>query len=1081
MRIIVAASLLLLGICPLALVQEKSAATPKEGILPVGADGKPLNLDFETGTLKDWTAEGEAFRDQPIKGDTVFPRRSDNKSQHQGNYWIGGYERRGDKPQGTLTSVPFKVTHPWASFLVGGGPHLETCVELVRKDTGKVFHRASGYEEENLRREVVDLKPHMDKEIFIRLVDRHSGHWGHINFDDFRFHSDKPDFPKRPTVQPPPPLDNYKYAGLPPKKAAEVMTVPEGFNVTLFAGEPDVVQPVAMCLDDRGRVWVAEGHCYPIRRKAKGPNSPFVADGVQGDRIGIFEDTDGDGTFDKKTVFMEGLNLVSGIEVGFGGVWIGAAPYLMFIPAKDDKPAGPPQILLDGWHYEDTHETLNAFTWGPDGWLYGCHGGFTHSLVGKPGTLPEKRTPINAGIWRYHPTRHEFEVFAHGTSNPWGLDFNEYGDCFVEACVIPHLFHIVQGGRYNRQAGQHFNPYTYADIQTIADHRHYVGPNPHGGNNRSDSMGGGHAHCGLMCYLGGTWPKEYHSKLFMGNVHGRRINVDVLTPQGSGYVASHGNDFLIANDAWARFINLKYGPDGNVYLIDWYDKQICHLPQPEVWDRTNGRIYKISHNDAKPVKGVDLSKCTDEELVKYQLHENDWYARTARRLLQERAARQNPDAAQRESMRKARVAAANITDQDPNPRNRLRGLFAFQVTGGLNTVRTSAGLADHDEHVRAWTVQFVMEDEKEAKDWLDKLTELAGKDPSQVVRRALASGLQRLPLERRWELYTTLVRHPEDVRDPNLPYLYWYAAEPLATLNANRALHESSHSVNPQLLEFMARRVAAIGTPEALAEVVGRLGNTDHVEKQLAILRGTNDALKGKRNVAMPVGWDKAYEGLAKSASAEVRGQAMALGVVFGDKTVLATLRKMAADPNTELFSRADALGVLIQARDAEVVPVLQKLVTHPQLRTAAIRGLAAFDDAKTPGAILAEYPNFTLAEKRDALATLAARVGFAKELMNAIGAKKLPAADIPAEIVRQLRGYQDASLDKQIADLWGVVRESPAERKALIASWKKRLTASTAPPGDVNLGRAVFAKTCLNCQKRYAVGGKGGPAITAE
>ena len=138
-----------------------------------------------------------------------------------------------------------------------------------------------------------------------------------------------------------------------------------------------------------------------------------------------------------------------------------------------------PQVLLDGWGQHDTHETLNSFTWGPDGWLYGCHGVFTHSRVGKPGTPDSKRTPINAGIWRYHPTRHVFEVFAHGTSNPWGIDFDARGQLIITACVIPHLYHMIQGGRYERQGGQHFNPYTYDDIKTIADHRHYLGANPH--------------------------------------------------------------------------------------------------------------------------------------------------------------------------------------------------------------------------------------------------------------------------------------------------------------------------------------------------------------------------------------------------------------------------------------------------------------------------------------------------------------------------------------------------------------------------------------------------------------------------
>src|ERR1700677_4129935 len=209
-------------------------------VLPVGADGKPLNLDFETGTLKDWTAEGKAFEGQPIKGDTVHPRRNDSKRQHQGQYWTGGFDRFGDKPQGTLTSVPFKITHPWGSFLVGGGPWPETCVELVRADTKEVFSRTSGAEEENLHRVAVDLSSVVGKEIFIRLVDKHSGGWGHINFDDFRFHSDKPNFLDRPKAEPPTPADTYKFAGLSPQDAAKAMTVPEGFKVTLFAGEPDV-------------------------------------------------------------------------------------------------------------------------------------------------------------------------------------------------------------------------------------------------------------------------------------------------------------------------------------------------------------------------------------------------------------------------------------------------------------------------------------------------------------------------------------------------------------------------------------------------------------------------------------------------------------------------------------------------------------------------------------------------------------------------------------------------------------------------------------------------------------------------
>ncbi|HKA07798.1 MAG TPA: PVC-type heme-binding CxxCH protein, partial [Gemmataceae bacterium] len=694
---------LLIGVLSVLFVSLPFAKAADEGVLPVGADGKPLNFDFETGTLKDWTAEGDAFKNQPIKGDTVHPRRGDMYSRHQGQYWIGGFERFGDKPTGTLTSVPFKVTHRWASFLVGGGPWKETCVELLHEK--EVFHRASGMEEEDMRREVVDLIKYMGKEIQIRLVDNHTGHWGHINFDDFRFHAEKPSFPARPKKAAPGPMDVYKNAGLTPEKAAAAMTVPEDFKVTLFAGEPDVMQPIAFAIDDRGRLWVAEAFIYPKRHPSPGPLLP-EAERKKGDRIVIFEDTDGDGKFDKKTTFIEGLNLVSGIEIGFGGVWVGAAPYLLYIPILEGDKPGDIKILLDGWHYEDTHETLNTFCWGPDGWLYGCHGVFTHSRVGKPGTPDEQRIPINAGIWRYHPTKHVFEIFAEGTSNPWGLDYNENGEFFIEACVIPHCFHIIQGARYLRQAGNHFNPYTYADIGTIADHLHYVGATPHGGNNRSDSAGGGHAHCGLMCYLGGAWPEKYKGQLFMGNIHGRRINMDILKPKGSGYVASHGPDFLLANDEWARFINLKYGPDGNVYLIDWYDKQACHLPQPEVWDRTNGRIYKISYRGTKPVTGIDLQKCTDEELVKYQLHENEWYARHARRVLQERAAKADDHQAYGEKIAKL---CGDLPIEKRNVVINLRVLLAIHASGGLNLPDVmQSWLAtedeDKDEIERSWLI-----------------------------------------------------------------------------------------------------------------------------------------------------------------------------------------------------------------------------------------------------------------------------------------------------------------------------------------------------------------------------------------
>jgi putative membrane-bound dehydrogenase-like protein len=1049
-----------------------------DGILPKSADGRSLNFDFETGDLRDWKVEGAAFADQPIEGDTVSPRRGDMASQHQGKFWIGGWERHRDKPTGTLTSVPFVVTHAWCSFLVGGGPYDNTCVELVSKETGKIISRTSGIAEENLLRVAVDLGAQQGKEIFIRLVDKQTGHWGHLNFDDFRFHAEKPDIPPRPAVREPGlvlPQDQFKSAGLTPEQSAAAMTVPEGFVVTLGAGEPDVRQPIAFAIDDRGRLWVLEAYCYPKRKPYDGPLLP---EGEPGDRIVIFEDADGDGKLEKRTVFMEGLNLASGIELGFGGVWIGAAPYLMFIPAdaKNDKPAGPPQILLDGWAYQDTHETLNTFTWGPDGWLYGCHGVFTYSNVGKPGTPPKDRIPINAGIWRYHPTRHIFEVFAHGTSNPWGLAFNEVGEMFVEACVIPHVYHIVPGGRYERQAGQHFNPHTYDDIKTIADHRHYLGANPHAGNNRSDSAGGGHAHCGLMCYQGGAWPDEYRGKLFMGNIHGRRINMDILKPKGSSYVASHGPDFLLANDANARFINMQYGPDGNVWLIDWYDQQACHDNKVQVWDRTNGRIYKISYRGTKPVTGLDLQKSTDDQLVEYLKHPNEWYASHARRILQERFPK-----GQVSSKREWLIGElAKLAFRGGPESVQLRSLWTLYCIGAW-TPTAHMAFQHKSDPVRAWTARFLTDNKDN-----DVIKMALSADPSPIVRRSMLSTLLRFDTKMHEDRPNRLglimsLSQPDDLADPIIPHLLWYAAEPFGEINSDAALALADQSKVP-LLQSMVRRIASTATPEALQLILDRLKQTDDAKKQREFVVGLSQALEGRRRLPMPAAWPAAFAKLSASSDADVRVRAEALAVTFGDPAAIARLRQVLADKQAAFGKRQAALVALLGALDADCVPVLHQLIAESRLAGAAIRGLALFDDAKTPETILAAYSTLGPNEKRDAVSTLAARVGYATQLIAAVKSKKIPVGDVPATVVRQLRGLRDSTIDAAVNDIWGVVStESAADRAKEIAAWKKKLNARNQPAPDLSLGRAVYAKTCASCHVLFGEGGTVGPDITGS
>ncbi|KAA5546364.1 DUF1080 domain-containing protein [Roseiconus nitratireducens] len=1054
---------------------KKSAGTDgktsaKGGTVPKTADGRVLNLGFESGTLEDWVAEGAAFEGQPIQGDTVKPRRGDMQSNHVGDYWIGGYEKAGDDAEGTLTSVPFVVSQPYGSFLVGGGDHEGTRVELVRADSDTVFYRVNGSNSETMKRVVVDLRGHLGKEIKVRLVDQQKGGWGHVNFDDFRLHAERPARPTPPMIVLKP--DEYPHAGLDAEQAAAAMEVPEGFRVTVGAAEPEVKQPIAMALDDRGRVWIAEAYEYPVRAK----------DGQGRDRILIFEDSDGDGTLDKRKVFAEGLNLVSGLEVGFGGVWVGAAPYLMFIPDQDgdDVPDGEPQILLDGWGYQDTHETLNAFIWGPDGWLYGCHGVFTHSRVGKPGTPDADRIPLNCAVWRYHPTRHEFEVFAHGTSNPWGVDFNDHGQAFITACVIPHLYHIIQGARYQRQGGQHFNPHTYRDIVTIADHLHYLGATPHGGNSKSDSAGGGHAHAGAMIYLGDRWPQQYRDQLFMNNIHGQRLNVDVLRAEGSGYVGEHGPDFLLTGDQASQILNLRYGPDGDAWMIDWYDMQACHRREVEIHDRSNGRIYKISYGAGEDQHApVDLAKASDQELAEMTLRANDWYVRHGRRQLQERSAKRAIDAAAVQSL-------AQILEQNSDDTRRLRAAWALHVIGQLDSERLAAMLADESPYVRGWAVQLAMEsaDDHPSQAMTEKFVAMAESDSSPIVRLYLASAAQRLELDSRWPLLEALTSHPGDAGDHNLPLMYWYAAEPLADTDPARALTLAMTAGEnvPLLREFMLRRIGSSEADSSLAVLVEGLGNAESAPIRLSYLKAIRTALEGRRRVQAPANWAAVGKRLIDSPDPQVRLQTVALGVTFGDQNALQAMRARITDQDASDDQRRIALESLLDAGDPGLVPTLVALLdADAKLREMAITGMAQYDDPRIAEALLRAYDELPPPHRRSALATLCARPSSAVALLKSIEADQIDSTDLTADLVRQLQFLRQKEVDALVERVWGTARESAADKLALIAEYKQLVESADHPEPDEQLGRTVFAKTCMKCHILYGVGAKVGPELTGS
>jgi putative membrane-bound dehydrogenase-like protein len=861
---------------------------------------------------------------------------------------------------------------------------------------------------------------------------------------------------------------------LSPAEALAKIKVPEGFSVSLFAAEPDVQQPIAITTDERGRLWVAENYTYS-------ENAVNFNEALR-DRIVILEDTDGDGHFDERTVFWDGAKKLTSVEVGFGGVWALCAPELLFIPDanRDDVPDGKPVVLLDGWDASAVrHNIVNGLKWGPDGWLYGRHGILATSLVGKPGASVSQRVPINCGIWRYHPTRKVFEAVAHGTTNAWGFDYDDHGEMFFINTVIGHLWHVVPGAHYRRMYGTDFNPHLYQLIEQTADHFHWdtgeawndirKGVSP-----TTDKAGGGHAHSGLMIYLGGNWPDRYRNTVFTVNLHGRRLNNDRLERFEAGYVGKHAPDFVQFDDPWFRGIDLVGGPDGGVYIADWSDVGECH--ENDGVHRTSGRIYKVSYGKPQPAAGFDMSEASDADLVRAQVNPNDWIVRQARRILQERAAGSRDFAGVRNML------VELLEDRYTTPQ-KLRGLWCLHAIGGLTEERLLDLLGDDDEHLRAWAVRLLADREEMSEIAVGRLQKMAADEESGLVQVYLAAVLQRLDYAQRWPIAEALSARDKFAYDRELPLMVWYGIEPAVMHQTDRAVSLATHSRFPQLRQYTARRltVEIERLPGAVNSLVARLAEVDDPAVQLDILAGMSEGLRGWRKAPVPAAWAATAKKLSATSNPRVQTLARELAVVFGDGRALDELRQIVGDGNAEPEARRQALRTLVTGRGEGLAPLLQKLVADRSIANEAIRGLAEFDHADTPRIIFENYARLDPEGRAIAVNTLVSRPAYARHLLEAVAEGRISRSDISAFHARQIRSFDNEALTTHLSKVWGETRVSDADKRKLIEQNKSLLTAERLSGGNLPAGRALFNKTCANCHVLYGQGKAVGPDLTGS
>jgi putative heme-binding domain-containing protein len=843
-----------------------------------------------------------------------------------------------------------------------------------------------------------------------------------------------------------------------PQEALKRMTVPDRFHVDLVASEPDIVNPIAMTFDDRGRIFITESVEYP--RKSAGPGR---------DRVKVIDGVDDQGHARKVTVFAEGLNIPTGVAVGYGGVWVLNAPDLLFLGEKDGKEISR-EVVLTGFGRTDTHELPSSLTWGPDGWLYGLNGVFNQShVVSKDG----KRHDFTCAMWRYHPRTGDFQVFAQGTSNPYGIAWDAEGSAIIEAChwANDHLFHFVETGYYTRQAGA-YPPFTMK-IGSITDHSHQKT-----------------AYCGIAILDTDMFPAAYRQRVCVGNIHGGCINMDRLERDGATYIAKAEPDLLTANDAWFMPVSLKVGPDGCLYILDWHDRYHCSQDaarDPDGVDRLRGRLYRLRYGDSPRAAQLDLATESDQQLVTRLSGPNIYFRETAQRLLAERltTARTDPKSL-------GSALEKQTLDRKASRTARLHALWALIGGGSIDSSFHERLLSDADPGFRAWAVRAAGNQGKVAPQIRDRVVALAG-DPSPDVQLQVAIASRKIEGLNALTVLVDVLQHCG--QDKLMPAIVWPNLHPLLETDATRLAAllnrpDPADGLAPAVATLMPRmieRILSARNPnfEAVAALLEYTSKADPARTADCIAAVSakvgglsDDAVARLSKRIAPL----IEQILADPRSTRLRpsAQLLAARLKIGALDAAEVRRKFLSDSESQA-ARLQALDALIAFQDASILDSLPKVLSSstPEFATRVLAALGRLEDPKLADVILAQYPKLAPQLQPLAIDLIMQREPWARKLLDAVLADKLPRGVLNANHLRKIMDSNDREAIWAVEKAFGKVREERnPEREKVVAEMGQYLRKNI---GDPLAGQRVFKTLCAQCHTIYGEGGKVGPDITAN
>ncbi len=891
------------------------------------------------------------------------------------------------------------------------------------------------------------------------------------------------------------PEDQPQGPALEPAAAAQSFTIPEGLKWTQLLADPIVRQPLFATFDARGRLWVVQYLQYPepagIKALSRDNYWRIVYDrlpkppgqDVQGaDRITVFDDADGDGKYTEVGDFVNGLNIATSVLPTSDGAWVLQPPYLLFYRDADGdlKADGPPEVHLEGFGMEDTHSVVNNLCMGPDGWLYAAQGSTVSGAVRAYGSSEKPHKTLGQLIWRYHPQKRIYEVFAEGGGNAFGVAFDDQGRVYSgHNGGDTRGFHYVQGGYFQKGFTKHgslSNPYALGYLSQMKHER--VQRFSH-----------------TMLLTDGTVLSEKMkgSMLCVDPLHGTLVHTQ-LQPEGSTFQTKDIDIAVKSSDKWFRPVAIADGPDGAAYVSDWYDSQVAHIyAHVGKLDKDHGRLYRLATADTPvPAKAWDGTLATGKDQVSLDslvqklsspLRWQRWQARVliARHPL-------------RESAKDSLVRLAKSTEPSA-----LDALWTLHGCGWLDDclatnsnsapsqlVQPADFITHTSPHVRAWAVRLAADDHDISALTQQQIEKLAATEQDPVTLSQIACSARRLPSEKCLQVCQQLLNRdlPED--DPHLSLLIWWAIEQHADkldLVKRILIDQSSlyeHGMyQQQIAPRIVERAGMIGTDKQLAQVA-------NIFSAINALKGETRAKSAKASIA---GFERAFAGRSLSGVpdsvleqlASLGQPSLALQLRRGDKNAQAEAAKLLVNAKADQATRVQVARILgevpaPEALDSLLTVLADKKAKMP-LRVAAASSLASYKSEKIAEQIIANWSDWPADLRASAGAMLVSKPAGAAAWLQAVEDGKLKANDLPLEVVRMLRLHNDAALlarvDKHYPPI-GKVDLPTAQKKAAEIS-----QIILQGNGDPYRGKKLYSESCGRCHVLFDQGGLVGPNLT--